>query len=121
MLSEQEKLLKQLQALRDSEQRVSVESAPKKLFEVDHTNASANSSGDGSGWTEVSVTPHVMEMKQVSDFDMTLVIIVPRCLFYYFNAAAQADIAAKSIRRFLRNLDTGTCCMLAMACRLFAS
>lgn len=81
------------------QQRASIEAAPKKIFEIDHTNASANSSGDGSGWTEVSVTPHVMEMKQASSFGVSAV--------YFFNNATQADIAAKSIRRFLRNLDTG--------------
>jgi hypothetical protein len=72
LLSEQEKLLKQIEALREREhqqqhqqqQRSSVDSAPKKFFETDHTNASANSSGDGSGWTEVSVAPQIMEMKQ---------------------------------------------------------
>jgi len=71
--------LKQIEALREREhqqhqqqqhqqqqqqQRSSVDSAPKKFFETDHTNASANSSGDGSGWTEVSVAPQIMEMKQ---------------------------------------------------------
>jgi hypothetical protein len=99
LLSEQEKLLKQIEALREREhqqqqqqqQRTSVDSAPKKFFETDHTNASANSSGDGSGWTEVSVAPQIVEMKQ-------------------------ADLAAKSIRRFLRNLDTGACNFPLLLC-----
>jgi hypothetical protein len=103
LLSEQDKLLQQLEAMRQQDQRThderqqqqqhhaALDSAPKKYFEIDHTNASANSSGDGSGWTEVSVAPQIVEMKQ-------------------------ADLAAKSIRRFLRNLDTGACNFPLLLC-----
>ena len=98
--------MKQIEALREREhqqqqqqQRTSVDSAPKKFFETDHTNASANSSGDGSGWTEVSVAPQIMEMKQAGG--------ISRIAARFCNTSAQADLAAKSIRRFLRNLDTG--------------
>ena len=74
LLSEQEKLLEKLEALRQADHlqqhnhhHASLEFAPKKVLEIDHTNGSVNSSGDGSGWTEVSVTPQVMEMKQASE------------------------------------------------------
>jgi hypothetical protein len=80
LLSEQEKLLEQLEAIQQQQQHQhqhqqqqqqqqqhpSLDSAPRKLFEIDHTNGSVNSSGEGSGWTEVSVAPLVMEMKQAS-------------------------------------------------------
>ena len=91
LLSEQEKLLEKLEALRQADhlqqhnhQHASLEFAPKKVLEIDHTNGSVNSSGDGSGWTEVSVTPQVMEMKQASE-------------------AGLRD----NCRLLLRNLDTG--------------
>ena len=76
LLSEHEKLLQQLEALRErdhqqhqqqqQQQHVLHDSAPKKFLEVEHTNGSCNSSGEGSGWTEVSLAPQVMEMKQAS-------------------------------------------------------
>jgi hypothetical protein len=73
IISEQEKLLKQLESLREQDFRhhhASIDTANHKVLEIDHTSASANSSGDGSGWTEVSMTPQVMEMKQASSSDI---------------------------------------------------
>ena len=74
LLSEQEKLLEKLEALLQADHlqqhnrhHASLEFAPNKVLEIDHTNGSVNSSGDGSGWTEVSVTPLVMDMKQASE------------------------------------------------------
>jgi hypothetical protein len=81
--------LKQLEALRghEQQQRISIDAVPKRIFEIDHTNASANSSGDGSGWTEVSVTPHVMEMKQASSLGGSC----------YFREALNAALCYKNI------------------------
>ncbi len=117
--------MEKLEALRQADhlqkhnhQHASLEFAPKKVLEIDHTNGSVNSSGDGSGWTEVSVTPQVMEMKQASEAGLRdncrLLFFVYNSLVYYNRTLLQADLAAKSIRRFLRNLDTGALTPRAM-------
>ncbi len=123
LLSEHEKLLQQLAALRErdhqqhhqqQQQHVLHDSAPKKFLEVEHTNGSCNSSGEGSGWTEVSLAPQVMEMKQASccgadTFFLCSTLSCSNHVRVVVTHMRQADLAAKSIRRFLRNLDTGAC------------